>query len=871
MKIIITIVLICISAFLFSQSVLSPALINELAQNENEYLDVNLYFSSHSSIFELDKQLSEKKASFDNRVKSVNNLLNSNAEISLSEFAVVLDYILSVDSKAVGNMKFYRSVNMLNIEIKPCYLYYLSDQFFIKYIDINSPRYKLIEGEKQNIPSLKIVGGVEPGIKAINAHKLWEKGYSGRNILFLSMDTGVFPTHPAISENFAGNYFPLSQCWYGVRSPEPVDNAGSSHGTHTTGTVLGLDPATKDTIGVAFNAKWIASDPVASNNSDLLTPTDFMNVFDWVLNPDGDESTTNDVPRVINNSWGYDYDLALAFGACDLPEAEIFVVLETAGICSPFSAGNDGPGTETTGFPAMLAYNIVNPMSIGAVNGNSSSFDIASFSSRGPSPCVEDEGRLKIKPEVVAPGINVRSCVGTDSYDYLQGTSMACPHVSGALLLLAEAFPMASAYELKLALYESAIDLGEPGEDNIYGNGMIDVLAAFNYLSEIYTPIPPINDDFDLSLSINSNFEELCCGNDGIIQLNIKVENLGLNPINGYRLKAYLNESIICDSIVNISIEAQSFSEFIISDIQLQEGINYVYASTTPLENIVEFDRFNNSFNKKILSISERELPYFQNFENLSSGLNNSEYVVVNPDMKTTWGLIKWGQNDEYTAVGVKFNDYMPRNGQVDDLFLPQIFIPNNVEDVFLSFTYAYKNRLSFIYKDSLLVEASVDCGKNFNKILFANGGQNMATVLGDSNSKVYKPNEASEFDTINIALNEFKGENLLLRFRTINDKGSVLYIDEIKISELDNNYVFDEKKLNQEPEIWPNPFGNFVNIKIFDKNDILEIFDLSGRLINRLNLNSEFNKFDLECLDNGIYLFYFKNSGITKRIVKNM
>jgi subtilisin family serine protease len=90
---------------------------------------------------------------------------------------------------------------------------------------------------------LQSVNGTEPGLKAVNAHKLWEMGYTGKNILFLSMDTGVFPQHPAISDNFAGNHFPLSQCWYGVRSEEPTDHASSSHGTHTTGTVLGLRQA----------------------------------------------------------------------------------------------------------------------------------------------------------------------------------------------------------------------------------------------------------------------------------------------------------------------------------------------------------------------------------------------------------------------------------------------------------------------------------------------------------------------------------------------------------------------------------------------------------------------------------------------------
>ena len=99
----------------------------------------------------------------------------------------------------------------------------------------------------------------------------------------------------------------------------------------------------------------------------------------------------------------------------------------------------------------------------------------------------------------------------------------------------------------------------------------------------------------------------------------------------------------------------------------------------------------------------------------------------------------------------------------------------------------------------------------SFDKILFAEGGENLATVEGNSNYKFYKPIEASEFDTINISLNEFKGEKLVIRFRTKNDNGSVLYIDEMKIGVLDNSSIYSNKLVVQEPEIYPNPTSDII------------------------------------------------------------
>ena len=73
---------------------------------------------------------------------------------------------------------------------------------------------------------------------------------------------------------------------------------------------------------------------------------------------------------------------------------------------------------------------------------------------------------------------------------------MAAPHVSGALLLLKEAFPNLSGEALMLALYYTCTDLGIPGEDNNYGMGVISLPAAYEYLIQRgHTPTPPFHPD----------------------------------------------------------------------------------------------------------------------------------------------------------------------------------------------------------------------------------------------------------------------------------------------------------------------------------------------------------------------------------------
>lgn len=855
-------VLLFVTTNLFSQAVISPALNGVLSESKSEYVSLNIFFNSYHSIYDLAEVLDSKKAIFDERVKAVNNLLNENAIISQNDFAPVLESLLKSDKNSVKEMRFYRSVNMLNIVIKTNLVYGLVDKSFIRFLDINSPRYSINPIKITKAEAPKAVDGTEPGLKAVNAHKLWEMGYTGKNILFLSMDTGVFPQHPAISDNFAGNHFPLSQCWYGVRSEEPTDNASSSHGTHTTGTVLGLDQTNNDTIGVAFNAMWIASDPVASTDADLLDPTDFMNVFEWVLDPDGNPETTDDVPRVINNSWGYDYTLAIQFGACEMPEAEILVALEVAGICSPFSAGNDGPGASTNGFPAMRAFNLVNPMSIGAVN---SSNAIASFSSRGPTPCITEEGALQIKPEVVAPGVNVRSCAGIDSYAYLQGTSMACPHVSGVLILLAEAFPMASAYELKYALYETAFDLGDTGEDNDYGHGMIDALAAYNYLAQTYTPVPPVTNEYDLKSELSSPIESFLCPDQSLIPVNVRITNSGETEMTNFQINIYLNDILVCDSLIESTLAPLAFYDFEFENVQLAAGKNYIHARVIPVEEVSEYDLYNNAVNRKIFVLSETDFPYSQNFELLADDLSNSEFMILNPDFKNTWSTLTWGDTDQFKAAGVNFYQYGSRSWEEDYAYMPQIAIPDD-DSVFLVFTYAYKNRLSHYYNDSLIIEASIDCGVNFTDVLFADAGQNLATVSGDAMSTLYKPVSSEEFDTVLINLEQYRGQDVVLRFKTKNDRGSVIYIDEIELEDLSQNSTVEDNS-TMRAEIFPNPANDFIVVKIRGGSETISICDISGRSLKTVSLDYGDNLINLAEFKPGMYLMNFHKSGIIEKL----
>ncbi len=344
--------------------------------------------------------------------------------------------------------------------------------------------------------------GFEPNLGIIGADALWQMGHTGKDVLVCTFDSGVDVNHPALSSKWRGGKgFPLSECWFDPynHTNTPVDDnvAGSTtHGTGVMSIILGSEGA--DTVGVAPGAMWIAANAFESDNSGTQVTTTgvLLECFEWAADPDGDPMTIEDVPRVINNSWGT--NLTYGRGSCESSLYGAIDAVEVMGAAVFFSQGNTGPGPFTTASPASRIASPVNAFAVGAVT---ESLDIASFSSRGPSTCDSST----VKPEVVAPGNEIRMARGTvvgGGYHSMSGTSFSTPHASGAAALLLGVNPSLTGDQVKYAILNSARDLGDSGEDNSFGTGLIDLPAA---LSLIGSPSEPFISVVDIAYRDNSN------------------------------------------------------------------------------------------------------------------------------------------------------------------------------------------------------------------------------------------------------------------------------------------------------------------------------------------------------------------------------
>nr|MBC8411510.1 S8 family serine peptidase [Paracoccaceae bacterium] len=290
---------------IIGQGVLSSELQAVIADaNPNDFISIRIEFKENVDCYYLNNEFKENEISVDERPKIVIEQLQGQAEISQTE---IVEYIESHYKHSYRNLKQFWVVNIIIMEAKADLINFLNSQSSIALLDFENDKIVMHDTFKINsVNSEKTPGGVENGLQAINAPAMWALGYTGRGRIVYDYDTGVWPNHPAFSSRYMGNFFPTSQSWFPWASSEP-NGVISDHGTHTLGTIAGLDTTTKDTIGVAFKSYWIANDYVNATVGTLPPIADMILAFEWALNPDGDVTTTSDIPDVISNSWRW-YD-----------------------------------------------------------------------------------------------------------------------------------------------------------------------------------------------------------------------------------------------------------------------------------------------------------------------------------------------------------------------------------------------------------------------------------------------------------------------------------------------------------------------------------------------------------------------------------
>jgi thermitase len=334
------------------------------------------------------------------------------------------------------------------------------------------------------------------GPQKIQADLAWNTTIGDSSVLVAVIDTGIDYTHP----DLAANYVPLGHNWVSG-TDDPLDDNG--HGTHCAGIIAAV---LNNAIGIAglSQVRIMAEKGLDASGSGY--EADLANAIIDAVDKGAE---------ILSNSWGGSSDSMLIHEAVQYAYNNGVLVLAAAG----------NSASETKFYPA--AYD-----EVVAVTATDSSDYPASFTNYGDWV------------EVAAPGVNIYStlptypCYLTENsgkstyYDYLSGTSMACPHVAGVAALIWSRFPNASRDWVRARLRYTANDLGSPGFDIYYGYGRINA-----YNATVQT-LP----NHDLLIA---NFERPKYIQPGdIASLNATVLNFGANAENNVTVELLVNGNL---------------------------------------------------------------------------------------------------------------------------------------------------------------------------------------------------------------------------------------------------------------------------------------------------------------------------------------
>lgn len=475
--------IILFTAILFTDFI--PVLaISKSSEDISKKLSENLIRSKNDEFFDVIVKLKKEVNSqrIKNDVKNANaekskeelqkeirkEIVNESKELAKSSQASILEILKNEKNK--GNVKSYESffiINCVNLVARKSVIVELAKRDDVEKIIQN----KVIKVEKpeknENIRMSRSAYDIHIpwNLKAINAYKAQRYTKDCNNEVVVGIiDSGVDSTHRAISKNYRGNDSSLAAySWYNTitgkdgSQEKPYDDRG--HGTHVCGTILGSKE--NALLGVAPKAKWIG---VKVFDQDGETDNvKLLKAGEWIMAPNGDPTKA---PKVVNNSWGGNSN--------DGFFQEIVKKWREAGIFPVFSAGNVGPfndgGDDSIGTPGAYPESYA----VGAIRKDE---HIAKFSLRGKSSYTN-----KIKPDIVAPGVNILSCIPGQKYTIYTGTSMAAPHVTGVIALMLQVNPNLTVDQIENILNETALPLKDEyyttTPNNGYGYGKVNAVSA---------------------------------------------------------------------------------------------------------------------------------------------------------------------------------------------------------------------------------------------------------------------------------------------------------------------------------------------------------------------------------------------------------
>jgi subtilisin family serine protease len=480
---------ICFLVILFSLPVfalMSPDLMQVMSSRDaDDLIPVDIVLEAQMDIHELESAV-EGLPRPERRV-TVARLLE---EFSRENQHEVLQYLHAMEEQGkVQHIRTFWINNAIYCDASQEVILELDVHKDIYYVDYDLKHMELEKPQHQSaVPDR--TREIAWGVLKVRADQVWSLGYTGDGIIVGVIDTGVNYNHVDLASHMWEDPNYPNHGWnFEYNNDDPMDIQG--HGTHCAGSVAS-DGTAGSQCGVAPEAQIMALR--VRTQVDTVAENQIWAAMEFVVSPPLSPVNGGDLISMSLGFW-YSWNPRRSTWRTNCNN------VGAAGIVMIVAAGNERqyftppealrcPGDVPSPWPnpengATGALSDV--VSIGATDINDV---IANFSSPGPVSWQSIDPFYDypyppglVKPDVSAPGVNIKSCSYSSNTGYLDGwdgTSMATPHVAGTVALMLEKNPLLTPRQIDSILQTTAVDLGTTGKDNDFGAGRIDALDAVN-------------------------------------------------------------------------------------------------------------------------------------------------------------------------------------------------------------------------------------------------------------------------------------------------------------------------------------------------------------------------------------------------------
>ncbi len=485
--------MLCSFAFAQNIDVIEPQLQNILNQRTEDLVDIQIHFKSNVSSEQLNKKTRKAVNKSEKKALVIDELKSHSIKVQSDVMEILKAEALNGEVSDISRLWI---TNSISCKASHDIIYKISSHPDIKAISYDK-EIQLISPEQMQESTAQpmTLRGTAPHVVTVQADKVWEKGYTGRNVVVAVLDSGTTYKHKDLADHLWTGYVdtdgdgnPDKQVngWNFISNNDDIsDDFG--HGTHCAGIVCG-DGNSGTTTGVAPDASLMTVKTI--NRAGGGSVTQMLNGVQFAVENGAD---------ILSLSLGFKDEQITKEQKESIREA--FDKVLEAGVIACVAAGNDG---NTYGAPFNVDYPAACPspwrhpdqtlegglsgvVCVGANDLTASSVGPSTWEGTSYNDYPYDNGASMglIRPDISAPGKLIYSLnhLEEDKYKLMEGTSQSTPCVAGVIALMLEKNIELTPAEITQIIEETAAE--KPSvKNNTVGSGRIDALAAVNEIAE---------------------------------------------------------------------------------------------------------------------------------------------------------------------------------------------------------------------------------------------------------------------------------------------------------------------------------------------------------------------------------------------------